>query len=57
MAALLLVVLAGASCWLTAFPVDTPDGAPEFYFTRLAYSEDGSRGFGQSVGRYFKVVA
>jgi hypothetical protein len=53
MATLLLVVLVGASCWLTALPLDTPDGAPEFYFTRLAYSEDGSRGFGQSVGRNY----
>src|ERR1043165_7829428 len=53
-AALLLVLLAGASCWLTAHPlVNGSDEAPEFYFTRIAYSENGSRGFGRFLGNKY----
>ena len=54
-AALLLVLLVGASCWLTARPLaETHDRAPEFYFTRLAYSENGYRGYGRSVGPNYR---
>ena len=53
-AALLLVLLLGASCWLTARPrANSSDGAPEFYFTRIAYSEDGSRGYGRFRGNRY----
>ena len=53
-AALLLVLLVGASCWLTAHPLASPsDEAPEFYFTRLAYTEDGSRGWGRNLGNRY----
>ena len=53
-AALLLVLLVGASCWLTAHPIANPaDGAPEFYFTRIAYTEDGYRGFGRFLGNRY----
>jgi len=53
-AALLLVLLVGASCWLTARPLpNSSDEAPEFYFTRLAYSEDGSRGWGRNLGNTY----
>lgn len=31
-----------------------PDNAAEFYFTRLAYSENGSRGFGRFVPKNFR---
>lgn len=52
----LLVILFAISTALTAFVSgDTGDqGAPQFYFTRLAYSENGYRGFGRSVGRDYK---
>jgi hypothetical protein len=33
---------------------DSPEGPPEFFFTRLAYSEDGSRGFGRFVGSSYR---
>ncbi len=53
-AALLLLLLAGTSCWLTAHPLATSsDEGPEFYFTRLAYSEDGSRGWGRNLGNRY----
>ena len=52
-AALLLVLLVGASCWLTAHPLRVSDEAPEFYFTRIAYSEDGSRGYGRFLGNRY----
>jgi hypothetical protein len=53
-AALLLVLLLGVSCWLTAHPRPTSqDEAPEFFFTRIAYSEDGSRGFGRFLGNRY----
>ena len=53
-AAALLLLLSGASLALTAVQPDLPDGAPEFFFTRLAYSEDGSRGFGRFLGRTYR---
>jgi hypothetical protein len=33
---------------------DSRDRAPEFYFTRLAYTENGIRGFGRSVGSNYR---
>lgn len=33
---------------------DSTNRAPEFYFTRLAYSENGYRGFGRSVGANYR---
>ena len=54
-ALVLLVLLLGLSSLLTAMAgADSPEGAPEFYFTRLAYTEDGTRGFGRSVGRNYR---
>src|SRR5436190_110280 len=51
---LLLVLLAGASCWLSARPLPAnADDAPEFFFTRLAYTEDGYRGFGRNLGNRY----
>ncbi len=50
-AVLVLVLLVASSCLLTALAkANIPDSAPQFYFTRLAYTEDGSHGFGRSVG-------
>jgi hypothetical protein len=57
-AVLLLMLLTASSGLLTAVVMATAqdasalDTVPEFYFTRLAYSEDGSRGYGRSVGNY-----
>ena len=41
-ALLMLLLLAGAGClvWLSAVLADDPKDPPEFYFTRLAYSEN-----------------
>jgi hypothetical protein len=51
----LLVILFAISSALTAYVAgDTQDQAPQFYFTRLAYRENGYRGFGRSVGRDYK---
>jgi hypothetical protein len=53
-AALLLVLLVGASCWLVAHPLPAAsDEAPEFYFTRLAYNETGSHGWGRFLGNRY----
>ena len=50
-AALLQVLLTALSGLVTVLALaNPPDGAPEFYFTRLAYTENGYRGFGRSVG-------
>jgi hypothetical protein len=52
--AVLLLLLVGTSCWLTAHPIQKPsDGAPEFYFTRIAYTEDGSHGYGRFLGNRY----
>jgi hypothetical protein len=51
--AILLVLLAVASLALTSVALDGPDGDPEFYFTRLAYSENGYRGYGRFLGRSY----
>jgi hypothetical protein len=54
-AVVLLLVLLAASGVHTALVMATPpDEAPQFYFTRLAYTEDGSRGWGRSVGRNYR---
>ena len=48
-AVLVLVLLGASSCLLTAFATaNIPDSAPQFYFTRLAYTEDGSHGIGRA---------
>jgi hypothetical protein len=55
-----LVLLALALSALAGFVAifvlaDTPsDNIPEFFFTRLAYSENGSRGFGRFVPKNFR---
>lgn len=55
-AVLVLVLLGASSGALTALvtAADSPERAPEFYFTRLAYTEDGSRGFGRFVSPNFR---
>src|SRR5215510_5584513 len=51
--ALALTALAGFVVMFVR--ADTPsDNIPEFFFTRLAYSENGSRGFGRFVPRNFR---
>src|SRR5262245_2529437 len=52
----LLVLLFAVSTLLTAYVAGDirDDGAPQFFFTRLAYTENGSRGFGRSVGSDYK---
>ena len=53
---LLALALFGMTGFVAIFLVaDTPsDDNVEFFFTRLAYSEDGSRGFGRFVPRNFR---
>jgi len=38
----MLLIFSGARClvWLSSVFADGPDDPPEFYFTRLAYSEN-----------------
>ena len=51
---LFLVLLIGAISSLAMFLLDDPpDENPEFYFTRLAYSENGIRGWGRFVSKNF----
>src|SRR5262245_66218358 len=55
LAVLDLVIMIPLSFLLSALATaNTPDGTPQFYFTRLAYTEDGSRGFGRSVGPNYR---
>src|ERR1051325_4333940 len=50
-----LAVLFAFSTALTAVvPGNAPDDAPQFYFTRLAYSETGVCGVGRFVGPDFR---
>jgi hypothetical protein len=49
---LILVVVAPVSFVAMFGPRDPPEGAPEFYFTRLAYTENGSRGWGRWLRNY-----
>jgi len=52
---LFLVLLIGAISSLAMFLLDDPpDENPEFYFTRLAYSENGVRGWGRFVSKNFR---
>ena len=52
---LFLVLLIGAISSLAMFLLDDPpDENPEFYFTRLAYSENGIRGWGRFVSKNFR---
>jgi hypothetical protein len=53
LAGLLGLLTAAALVLPSAASVDDPDPAPEFYFTRLAYSEDGYRGYGRFLGRSY----
>src|SRR5262245_15570841 len=48
-----LAVLSGLIPVL-ALAKNSADGAPEFYFTRLAYTENGTRGFGRSLGNTYQ---
>ena len=55
-----IVLLAFGLAVITAFVAmfviaDTPtDNTAEFFFTRLAYSENGFRGFGRFVSKNFR---
>jgi hypothetical protein len=52
---LLLLVLVVAAGFIAMFVLaDSPDPDPEFYFTRIAYSENGSRGWGRFVPKDFR---
>src|SRR5204863_3030747 len=53
---LLLLLLSVAAMFAGVFVIaDTNrDEPPEFYFTRLAYTENGSRGFGRFVPKNFR---
>jgi hypothetical protein len=54
-AVVVLLLLAATSGVLTTLvTANTPDGAPQFYFTRLAYTEDGTRGFGRFVSSNYR---
>ena len=54
-AVLVLVLLVTFSGILSAFvTADSGDGHAEFYFTRLAYSENGDRGWGRFVGPNYR---
>jgi hypothetical protein len=50
-----LLVLASATVFVAMFvSADTPDDTPEFYFTRLAYTQNGYRGWGSTYGSAFR---
>ena len=52
---LLVLVAAGVSLSLTIVLADTPDPPPEFYFTRLAYTENaGGRRGNDFFGGFFQ---
>src|SRR5881396_3511102 len=54
-AALLIALSASAGCVVLFVMADTPsDDNVEFFFTRLAYSENGYRGFGRFVPKNFR---
>ena len=54
-AVLVLLLLVAASGALTVLVTANPaESAPQFYFTRLAYTEDGSRGWGRFVGQNYR---
>ena len=45
-----MLILVTAAGFVDMFvKADSPDPDPEFYFTRLAYTENGSRGWGRFV--------
>ena len=51
----LLLILVTAAGFVDMFvKADSPDPDPEFYFTRLAYTENGSRGWGRFVPKDFR---
>ena len=50
----MLVLIAAFSLVALFVLADSPDDPPEFYFTRLAYSENGSRGYGRFVPKDFR---
>ena len=52
--AVLLLVLITAGFMRTFVQADSPDPDPDFYFTRLAYTENGSRGWGRFVPKSFR---
>ena len=49
----LLLLAASAESALLLAVQATPDDSPEYFFTRLAYSENGDRGYGRRVGPGF----
>jgi hypothetical protein len=51
----LIILLLALSSGLTAMvTANTADEAPEFFFTRLAYTENGDRGFGRFVSSNYR---
>jgi len=50
--AAILIALAGSVGWFVL--ADEPEDNVEFFFTRLAYSENGARGFGRFVSRNYR---
>src|SRR5215470_19020481 len=52
---LVLIVLAAGAAFAGIFSApDSDDRTPEFYFTRLAYTQNGSRGWGRWLGPDFR---
>src|SRR5215471_14402425 len=52
--ALAIIVAAGFVKVFLLAGTPSPDNSAEFFFTRLAYSENGSRGWGRFVPRDFR---
>jgi len=50
--AMLIVAATGGSALLLALQ-GKPDDSPEYFFTRLAYTQNGTRGYGHRVGPGF----
>ena len=51
-ASLLIVMIAPACVMALLGAADTPEANPQLYFTRLAYTENGSRGYGSSARNF-----